>query len=75
MPCYTSVGVTIEDNEINRQAREKLGLPVTGYLSESDAARVRKEAGIIKTTALARRLNPTAVVRRQGDKLTISVNI
>jgi hypothetical protein len=75
MACYTVVGVEVEDNEHNRKARALLGLPEKGLLSAADAARVKKEAGIIKTQAIMRRLNPSAVIRRVGDKLTIQVNI
>lgn len=75
MPCYTSVQVNLDDNEINREARKKLGLSETGGLSPEDAGRVRIEAGVIKTLRLVRRLNPTAVVRRVGNELNVSVNI
>lgn len=75
MACYTLVLVKVEDTEINRRARANLGLPETGDLTVRDAARVRKESGLLKTQQVIRNLNPTAVVRRQGDKLTISVNV
>lgn len=75
MACYTVVLVELDDNEHNRKARERLGLPLTGGLEEADANRVRKEAGIIKTQAILRRLNPTAIVRREGDKLTVQASV
>jgi hypothetical protein len=73
MACYTVVDVQIEDNELNRQARKKLGLPEVGSLTYDQANAVKKEAGILRTHQVMRRLNPTAVIRRVGDKLTISV--
>lgn len=75
MACYTVVMVEIEDNEINRKARAKLGLSETGQLTATEAARVKKEAGILKTQAILRRLNPMAVVRRVGDKLTVQAQV
>jgi hypothetical protein len=75
MACYTEVLVQIEDNELNRKARKALGLPETGGLSQSDANRVKKEAGILKTQVIMRRLNPTAIIRRNGDELTIQASI
>lgn len=75
MPCSTTVQVNVEDSAINRKAREKLGLPLTGQLFPEQAAKVRKEAGILKTYNIMRTINPTAVLKRVGDKLTISVNV
>ena len=75
MACYTVVQVEIEDNEINRKARQALGLPEKGAVSELDARRITKEAGILRTQQVMRRLNPSAVIRRVGDKLSIQVNI
>lgn len=74
MACYTEVEVNLDDNEINRESRKKLGLRETGSLSENDARRVRIEAGIIKAGRLTRRMAPTAVIRREGNKLVVTVN-
>lgn len=75
MACYTVTLIEIDDNEHTRKARERLGLPLQGGLSQTDANRVKKEAGIIKTQAIMRRLNPMAVIRRDGDKLTIQASL
>lgn len=74
MACYTLVRITLDDTAVNRAARQKLGLPVEGGLSLSDAGRVRVEAGAIRTRAALQRLAPTAVVRRAGNTLTVTVN-
>lgn len=75
MPCFTRVEIVLDDNELNRRARKKLGLPEEGQLSLLDARRVKVEAGVMKTMQTMQRLNPTAVVRRTGNKLSISVNV
>lgn len=74
MACFTSVAVNLENSQWNRLARKALGLP-EGGLSQTDAGRVRKEAALIKTQHTMRLLSPTAVIRRQGDKLTIQVHV
>lgn len=73
MPCYTRVEI-LEDTSINRRARKKLGLPAKGRLSTYDARRVKIEAGVMKTQAAIQQLSPGAVIRRTGNKLTISVS-
>ena len=75
MSCYTMVAVNLEDNAVNRKAREKLGLPLEGSLSQSDAGRVKVEAGIIRSRATLMRLAPNAVIRRDGNKLTVTVSV
>ena len=75
MPCDTRVEVRIDDKEIEKEARKKLGLPESGSLTRQQAAALTKEAGILKTIKTTRRLAPTAVIKRSGDKLTISVNM
>ncbi len=74
MPCYTRVEI-IEDTTVNRRARKKLGLPAEGGLSAYDARRVKVEAGVLKAQVAVQRISPGAVVRRTGNKLTISVGI
>jgi hypothetical protein len=73
MPCYTRIRVEIEDNAINRKARKNLGLPEEGSLTRTDARRVQKEASILKSMESVRRLDPRAIVRRKGDKVTVTV--
>lgn len=73
MACYTVVMVTLTDDAVNREARRKLGLAETGLLTEEAAGRVRIEAGIIRSYASIRKLEPTAVIRRDGNRLTVSV--
>jgi hypothetical protein len=78
MPCYTKVGVTLEDNKWNQKAREKLGLPLKGEVTEEEAKQVRLEASKIKTVAAIKALNPTAIITGTTvgvKKLTIQVNI
>ncbi len=76
MACWTTVTMEeIEDTEINRQAREALDLPLEGSLTSYDARRVRTEAGVIKARREIRRLQPTAVIRRVGNKLNVSVSV
>ena len=74
MACYTMVTVNLEDSVINREARKKLGLPLEGSLTQSQAGRVKVEAGIIRTRSLLVRMAPGAMIRRDGDKLTVTVN-
>ncbi len=73
MTCYTYVEI-MEDTSINRRARKKLGLPVEGPLSAYNTRRVKVEAGVIKSMDSMRKLVPGAVIRRKGNKLTVSVN-
>jgi hypothetical protein len=78
MPCDTKVMVNLEDNKWNTLARQKLGLPVKGALSQEDARDVRLEAGKLKTVAAIKAINPTAIVKGTAigvKKLTIQVNI
>lgn len=75
MACWTVVTVDVPDTELNREAREELGLPLEGPLSVSDARRVRIEAGVIKTRREIRKLQPTAVISRTGNKLSVSVTV
>ena len=72
--CFTEVLINLDDNTINRLARKHLGLRETGSLSEYDAKRVRVEAGVLTAIAKVRRLNPTAVIRRKGNELTVTVS-
>ena len=72
-PCYTQIRVTLDDNDVNRAARKALGLPLDGELAYSDAGRVKVEAGVIRTRSVLQRLAPTAVVKRTGNKLTVTV--
>lgn len=73
MPCYTVITVQIEDNAINRQARKNLDLPETGDLTRREARLVKREAAVLKSMAAVRRLDPRAVVRRKGNKITVTV--
>lgn len=73
MACFTSVQINLDDTEINRRARKALGLAETGSLSETDAKAVRIEAGVLTAMAKVRKLNPTALIRRKGNELTVSV--
>lgn len=73
MPCYTLV--TIEETSFTQQAREALGLPLTGQLTYEQAERVKREAGVLKARASVLRVVPTAVVRRTGNTLTVSVSV
>ena len=75
MACWTVVTIQLEDTEINRKAREALGLPLEGSLSQRDASRVKAEAGVIKAKREIRRLQPNAVIRRVGNKLNVSVSV
>lgn len=73
MPCFTRIEV-LEDTTINRRARKKLGLAEEGTLSYEETRRVKVEAAVMKTTDALRRLSPTAVIRRKGNELTVTVN-
>ena len=73
MACYTSVEVDLADDRWNREARKRLGLAVEGPLSVYNARRVKVEAGVIKSMDSIRKLDPRAVIRRKGNKLTITV--
>lgn len=73
MACYTVVSVELTDEVATRLARKHLKLPETGLLTIDQAQAVRIEAGIIRTHRALQKLAPNAVIRRQGDKLTVSV--
>lgn len=75
MACWTVVTVDLPDTELNRKAREALGLPLEGALSQENAQRVRTEAGVIKARREIRRLSPNAVIRRVGNQLKVSVTV
>ena len=78
MPCYTKVLVDLKNDKWNALARKKLGLSIKGGLEESDAVRVRLEAGKLKTAATIKAINPTAIVtglQLGVKKLTIQVEI
>lgn len=75
MACWTVVTIDLPDTELNREAREALGLPLEGSLSQADALRVRTEAGVIKARKEIRRLAPNAVIRRVGNELKVSVTV
>jgi hypothetical protein len=66
--------VELENTPFIAKARKNLNLPAEGRLSRTDANRVRKEAGILKTIKQVKRLNPRAVVRRKKDG-TLSLQI
>lgn len=78
MACYTLTTVSIDDTELNRRARKKLGLAETGDLSWSDARRVKTEAALLKAEDTVRRADRTALVRRVKnpngtEKLSVTV--
>ena len=75
MPCYTMVRVEVDDTALNRKARKNLRLPIDGTLSSYDAQRVTREAGVLKAIAETRRLSPTAVIKRKGNKLSVQVEV
>ena len=72
MPCYTMVEV-LEDNAINRKARKALGLPLEGRLGAVDTRRVKIEAGVIKARDSIKKLDPRAIIKRQGNKLKVTI--
>lgn len=74
MPCFTRVEI-LDDDAINRKARQKLNLPLEGPLSARDTRRVKVEAGVLRATHSVQMLSPGAIVRRKANKLTITVNI
>ena len=73
MACWTVVTIDLEDTAINRAARKALGLPLEGSLTQAAARMVGTEAGVIKAKRAIRRLQPTAVIRRVGNQLKVSV--
>lgn len=73
MACYTVIQVNLDDTTHNRKARAAFGLPLEGPLSEYDAKRVKREAGLYKAQEQVRKLDPRAVVRRKRDKLVVTV--
>ena len=78
MPCDTKVMVSLEDNKWNAKAREKLGLSVSGKLSVEDAASVRIEAGKLKTAAVVKAMDPTAIITGLtlgSKKIVIQMNV
>ena len=72
MACFTMVEI-LEDTDINREVRKKLGLPLEGKLNAEDTRRVKVEAGILKTVRSVLKLDPGAIIRRKGDKLSVTV--
>jgi hypothetical protein len=77
-PCYTKVLVRIDEDKWTIRAREKLGLPLKGNVTEEQAQQIKLEAGKLKTVASIKAINPTAIVTGLtvgSKKLTIQVNI
>jgi len=75
MACFTVVEVNLDDTHINRKARKALGLKAEGPLTRYDAARVVREAKVLTAIAKVRAMQPTAIIKRKGDKLTVKVSI
>jgi len=75
MACFTVVEVTIEDTLINRKARKALGLKEDGPLTTREAALVRNEVAVLTSIAKVKRLQPTAIITRKGNKLTVKVSV
>ena len=76
MACYTVVELeNLDDNELNRKARDSLGLPLTGGLSASNARAVRMEAGLLKAIAQVKKMSPKAMITRTGNKISVSVEV
>ena len=78
MPCYTKVMVSLSNDKWTVEARKKLGLPLTGQVSQEDAIRIKVEAGKLKTAATIRALNPSAMItgmQAGSCKINIQVNI
>jgi len=74
MACWTEIDINLDDTDLNRRARKRLGLPETGPLTPEEAAKVRQEAGLLKAQDTVRRLDPRAIVRRKAGKLIVTVN-
>ena len=77
-PCDTKVMVTLDDTKWNQKAREKLGLPIKGQLSQEDARAVQLEAGKLKTVAAIKAINPMALITGMtigSKKISIQVDI
>jgi len=75
MACFTVVQVTLDDNRLNRKARKNLKLPLEGTLSQYDANRVAAEGKILKAIERVRALQPSAIITRKGDKVTVKVSV
>lgn len=75
MSCYTMAKVDLSDDRYTKEAVKKLGvkLDANGQVSKRDATRVKKEASTLKAIAMVRLKNPRAVIRRKGNKLTVTV--
>ena len=61
-----------------QKAREKLGLPLKGKVTEVDAQRVRLEAGKLKTASAIKAIAPSAMVQGMAvgvKKLVINLEI
>ena len=78
MPCDTKVLVTLDNTPYNRRARKRLGLPLTGELSQSEANAVRVEAGKLKTIDAIMAIDPLAAITGTtvgSDTLTIQLEL
>lgn len=79
MPCDTKVQlVNLENTEWNLKARKKLGLPLKGGLSQSDADAVRIEAGKLMTINAIQQIDPLAAITGTtlgNDTLTIQIEL
>lgn len=73
MACYTLIEINLDDTIWNKKARKKLGFSPEGPLSWRDVAKIKREAGVLKAMDSVRRLDPRAIVRRKGNKLTVTV--
>ena len=75
MACFTYVELKLDDKALEEQARKNLKLEGVKYLTNQQAASIRKEYGVLKAIKATRRIAPTAVIKRDGDKLTITASV
>lgn len=74
MSCYTSIELeNLDDNELNRLARKHLKYPLEGGLTQAQARKVKQEAGLIKAERQIRKMQPTAMIKRKGNELEVTV--
>jgi len=74
MACYTSIELeNLDDNELNRLARKHLKYNLDGELTQAQVRKVKQEAGLIKAERQIRKMQPTAMIKRKGNELEVTV--
>ena len=74
---YAPVGEVLPGSVALAKARLTYRMPYTtaDEVHNAAAAAVQREAKVLTAIAKVRRLQPTAIIKRKGDKLTVQVSV